>query len=205
MAEYTFSGDASALHMGPVAVYYEVEEGTEKCLGYTLNDSVSFNVTHNPTPITPDQSSLPIKDVITEMEATVTMILGEVTREHLKLIPGTADDTDGTAAASTGTEEPDKVIFYDPIGIDMKSRAGKLTLIPMDESDTNIYTFPKASPYMSGELSFVKNTPQGLSLTFKVYVNDAKGAEDTVTISGDTKYPYLVITKDTTKGTESNA
>lgn len=202
MAEYTFSGDASNLHMGPVAVYYEIE-GTEKCLGYTLNDSVSFNVTHNPTPITPDQSSLPIKDIITEMEATVTMILGEVTREHLKLIPGTSDNPTGAAAASG--EEPDKVIFYDPIGIDMKSRASKLTLIPMDESDTNIYTFPKASPYMSGDLSFVKNTPQGLSLTFKVYVNDDDDAQDTVTINNDTRYPYLVITKDTTKGTESNA
>lgn len=162
---YVFTGNPDEIHMGPAGVYFD---GT--CLGYTLNDSVSISITHTPTPITPDQASLPIKDIITEMEATVTVTLGEVTKEHFSLLPGV---TDG--------------VFKDPIGIDMKEIAKELTLVPIDSADENIYTFPKASPYMSGELTFAKQTPQGLQLTFKVYADEdnadtnLKGAYMTIT------------------------
>lgn len=153
MADTAFTGNPADIHMGPAALFYN-----NRCLGYTLNDSVSISITHTPTPITPDQASLPIKDIITEMEATVSVTLGEVNKENLNLIPGAVDG-----------------VFTDPIGIDMKAIAKELVIIPMDKSDTNTYTFPKASPSMNGELAFVKNTPQGLSLTFKVYVDDTEG------------------------------
>lgn len=166
MADQTFVGNPADIHMGPAALFFD-----DRCLGYTLNDSVAISITHTPTPITPDQASLPIKDIITEMEATITVTLGEVNQDNLNLIPG----------AEGG-------VFSDPIGIDMKEIAKELVIIPIDDSDKNIYTFPKASPSMNGELSFVKNTPQGLSLTFKAYVDETDGA---------TKKPYLKITQKT--------
>jgi hypothetical protein len=103
------------------------------------------------------------------MEATITVTLGEVNEANLNMIPG----------AENG-------VFSDPIGIDMKEIAQQLTIVPIDDSDKNIYTFPKASPSMNGELSFVKNTPQGLSLTFKAYVDETDEA---------VKKPYLKISQ----------
>lgn len=149
MAE-TFTGNPADIHMGPAAVFYD-----DICLGYTLNDSVKINMSVTPTPITPDQASLPIKDIITEMEASVDVTLGEVNMKNLNLLPGVADG-----------------VFSDPIGIDMKSIAKELKIVPLDESDTKVYTMPKASPALSDGISFMKTTPQGLSLNFKVYVDD---------------------------------
>jgi hypothetical protein len=166
MADQTFVGNPADIHMGPAALFWGTEQ---RCLGYTLNDSVAISITHTPTPITPDQASLPIKDIITEMEATITVTLGEVNEANLNMIPG----------AENG-------VFSDPIGIDMKEIAQQLTIVPIDDSDKNIYTFPKASPSMNGELSFVKNTPQGLSLTFKAYVDETDEA---------VKKPYLKISQ----------
>lgn len=146
-----FQGNPADIHMGPAALFYN-----SRCLGYTLNDSVKINISMTPTPITPDQASLPLKDIITEMEASVDCILGEVNQENLNLIPGAEDGT-----------------FSDPIGIDMKSIASELTLVPLDSSDTKIYTLPKATPLMDDGISFMKTTPQGLSLNFKAYVDSA--------------------------------
>lgn len=151
MAETTFTGNPADIHMGPAAVYYK-----GRCLGYTLNDSLKINVTVTPTPITPDQASLPVKDIITEMEATVEVTLGEVNMENINMLPGVKDG-----------------VFGDPIGIDMKALADELIIIPMDENDKKTYTLPKASPYLSDGISFQKTTPQGLTLTFKAYVDDA--------------------------------
>ena len=66
-----FQGNPADIHMGPAALFYN-----SRCLGYTLNDSVKINISMTPTPITPDQASLPLKDIITEMEASVDCILG---------------------------------------------------------------------------------------------------------------------------------
>ena len=79
MAEATFNGDPSTLHMGPASITYD---GVN--LGYTLNDSVAINVNMTSTPILPDQASLPVKDIITNLEVTVTMTLGEeIGRAHV--------------------------------------------------------------------------------------------------------------------------
>ena len=158
----TFTGNPADIHMGPAALFFD-----GRCLGYTLNDSVKINLSVTPTPITPDQSSLPIKDVITEMEASVDVTLGEVNTENLNILPGV---TDG--------------VFKDPIGIDMKAVAKELVIVPMDESDDKIYTLPKVSPSLTDGISFMKTTPQGLSLNFKAYVDDTEG---------ETKDAYLVV------------
>lgn len=151
-----FVGNPADIHMGPAAVFFKPEGATEsRCLGYTLNDSVKINMSVTPTPITPDQASLPIKDIITEMEVSVDVTLGEVNMDNLNLLPGVEEG-----------------VFSDPIGLDMKAIAGELTIIPIDKSDTKVYTMPKASPALSDGISFMKTTPQGLSLNFKVYVND---------------------------------
>lgn len=165
MAE-TFVGNPKDIHMGPAALFYGAEK---RCLGYTLNDSVKINMSTTPTPITPDQSSLPLKDIITEMEVSVDVTLGEVTMENLDILPGVEGG-----------------VFKDPIGIDMKAVADQLIIVPMDESDTNIYTFPKVSPSLSDGISFMKTTPQGLSLNFKAYVDETEGAN---------KGAYLVVTQ----------
>ena len=165
MAE-TFTGNPADIHMGPAALFYGDGEDA-RCLGFTLNDSVKINLSVTPTPITPDQSSLPIKDVITEMGASVDVTLGEVNTENLNILPGV---TDG--------------VFKDPIGIDMKAVAKGLKIVPMDESDDKIYFLPKVSPSLNDGISFMKTTPQGLSLNFKAYVDDTEG---------ETKDAYLVV------------
>lgn len=170
MAE-TFTGNPADIHMGPAALFYN-----ERCLGFTLNDSVKINLSVTPTPVTPDQSSLPIKDVITEMEASVDVTLGEVNTENLNILPGV---TNG--------------VFKDPIGIDMKAIAQELKIVPMDESDTKIYTLPKVSPSLTDGISFMKTTPQGLSLNFKAYVDDT---------SGDNQGAYLIVSTKSKEPTE---
>jgi len=65
-----FAGNASDLHLGPASVTYN-----GKNLGYTLNDSVSIQIEQESTEILPDQSSLPVKDIITGMTLNVTMTL----------------------------------------------------------------------------------------------------------------------------------
>lgn len=146
-----FVGNPADIHMGPAALFYD-----NRCLGYTLNDSVKINLSMTPTPITPDQASLPLKDIITEMTASIDAELGEVNQENLNLLPGVKNG-----------------IFSDPIGIDMKSIATELKIVPLDSSDDKIYILPKTCPLMSDGISFMKTTPQGLSLNFKAYVDSA--------------------------------
>lgn len=160
----TFVGNPADIHMGPAAVFYN-----DVCLGYTLNDSVKINMTVTPTPITPDQASLPIKDIITEMEASVDITLGEVNMDNLNLLPGVENG-----------------VFKDPIGIDMKAIAKAMKIVPLDESDTKVYTLPKTSPSLTDGISFMKTTPQGLALNFKAYVDETEG---------DTKGAYLVVSE----------
>lgn len=162
MATETFTGNPADIHMGPAAIFYK---GT--CLGYTGNDSVKINLNTTTTPITPDQASLPIKDVITEMEASVDVTLWQVSRENLNLLPGVVDGK-----------------FKDPIGIDMKEIADEMKIVPLDDSDTKVYILPKVSPSLTDGISFMKTTPQGLALNFKAYIDDSEG---------DTKDAYLVI------------
>jgi hypothetical protein len=137
------------------------------CLGFTGNDSVKINLSVTPTPITPDQSSLPIKDIITAMEASVDVTLWEVSTANLNLLPGVEDGK-----------------FKDPIGIDMKAIAKAMKIVPLDASDNKIYFLPKVSPALTDGISFMKETPQGLSMNFKAYVDET---------DGDTKDTYLVI------------
>ena len=158
----TFTGNPADIHMGPAAVFYD-----GRCLGYTLNDSVKINLSNTTTPITPDQSSLPIKDIITEMTASVDCTLAEVNLENLNILPGVEDGK-----------------FKDPIGIDMKAIAKALKIVPLDESDDKIYFLPKVAPSLTDGISFMKTTPQGLALQFKAYVDETEG---------DTKDTYLVI------------
>jgi hypothetical protein len=149
MAEATFTGDPSTLHMGPASITYN---GVN--LGYTLNDSVAINVNMTSTPILPDQVSLPVKDIITNLEVTVTMTLGEVSAASLALIPG--------VAAGAGT---------DPVGIDLLSVAKELIVTPLKAGNGIAWTFPKAAPLMDGPVPFQRTTPQGLQLVFRVYVD----------------------------------
>ena len=147
----TFKGNPADIHMGPAALFYE-----GRCLGYTLNDSVKINLLMTPTPITPDQASLPLKDIITEMEASVDATLGEVNEENLNLLPGVSNNS-----------------FKDPIGIDMKAISKEMRIVPIDSSDTKVYVLPQVCPSLSDAISFMKTTPQGLSLNFKAYVDSA--------------------------------
>lgn len=147
----TFTGNPADIHMGPAALFYN-----GRCLGYTLNDSVKINLSMTPTPITPDQASLPLKDIITEMEASVDATLGEVNEENLNLLPGVESGS-----------------FTDPIGIDMKAISKEMRIVPIDSSDTKVYVLPQVCPSLSDAISFMKTTPQGLSLNFKAYVDSA--------------------------------
>ena len=153
MAEATFVGDPSTLHMGPASITFNGDN-----LGYTLNDSVAINVNMTSTPILPDQASLPVKDVITNLEVTVTMTLGEVSSSNLALIPG--------VAAGEGK---------DPVGIDLLDVAKELIVTPLENGNGIAWTFPKASPLMDGPVPFQRTTPQGLQLVFRAYVESAGG------------------------------
>lgn len=153
MAEATFNGDPSTLHMGPASITYG---GVN--LGYTLNDSVAINVNMTSTPILPDQASLPVKDVITNLEVTVTMTLGEVSSDNLALLPG----------VSGGAGK-------DPVGIDLLDVAKELIVTPLEKGNGIAWTFPKASPLMDGPVPFQRTTPQGLQLVFRAYVESAGG------------------------------
>lgn len=147
----TFTGNPADIHMGPAALFYN-----GRCLGYTLNDSVKINLSMTPTPITPDQASLPLKDIITEIEASVDATLGEVNEENLNLLPGVENGS-----------------FKDPIGIDMKAISKEMRIVPIDSSDTKVYVLPQVCPSLSDAISFMKTTPQGLALNFKAYVDSA--------------------------------
>lgn len=153
MAEATFTGDPSTLHMGPASITFNGDN-----LGYTLNDSVAINVNMTSTPILPDQASLPVKDIITNLEVTVTMTLGEVSSSNLALIPG--------VAAGEGK---------DPVGIDLLDVAKELIVTPLENGNGIAWTFPKASPLMDGPVPFQRTTPQGLQLVFRAYVESAGG------------------------------
>jgi len=153
MAEATFTGNPSALHMGPASVTFDGNN-----LGYTLNDSVAINVNMTSTPILPDQASLPVKDIITNLEVTVTMTLGEVSSSNLALLPG--------VSAGAGK---------DPVGIDLRGVAKELIVTPLEAGNGIAWTFPKASPLMDGPVPFQRTTPQGLQLVFRAYVESAGG------------------------------
>ena len=132
MSEATFVGDPSTLHMGPASITFNGNN-----LGYTLNDSVAINVNMTSTPILPDQASLPVKDIITNLEVTVTMTLGEVSSANLALLPG----------VSGGAGK-------DPVGIDLLDVAKELIVTPLEAGNGIAWTFPKASPLMDGPVPF---------------------------------------------------
>jgi hypothetical protein len=146
-----FVGDVTKIHMGPASITYKGRN-----LGYTLNDSVQISITQTTTPITPDQASLPVKDIITGTEVSVAMTLAEVNSSNLALVPG------GDAAG-----------FKDAIGVDMKALADELIIVALDSSNNDVWSLPKCAPYISGPIQFIKTTPQGLQLTFKGYTDSA--------------------------------
>lgn len=153
MAKAAFTGDPSTLHMGPASITYNGNN-----LGYTLNDSVAINVNMTSTPILPDQASLPVKDIITNLEVTITMTLGEVSADNLALIPG--------VASGEGK---------DPVGTDLLDVAKELIVTPLEAGNGIAWTFPKASPLMDGPVPFQRTTPQGLQLVFRAYVDADTG------------------------------
>ena len=148
--------DASKLHMGPAKVTWD-----GKPLGYTLNDSVKINMSNETTPVTPDQASLPVMDVITGTTVTVDATFGQV-EDIISLLPGAGEDG-----------------LVDPGGIDLKQIAKVLVIEPYDVNANDdlvpsgvTYTFPKASPIVTDGIQFAKATPQGIALSFKVYADD---------------------------------
>lgn len=159
----TFAGSASDLRLGPASITYNGRN-----LGYTLNDSVSIQLEQTSTEIQPDQASLPLKDIITGMTLTISMTLGEVTKENISMIPG----FDGAGKLT------------DPIGIDMLAVAKELIVFPLSSADENMYIFPKASPMMTGPMQFARETPQGLELTFKAYVDSSDMAMEIAAKTG---------------------
>ena len=156
--------DPTKIHMGPA----EVSWGGEH-LGYTLNDSVKVNIPTETTPVTPDQASLALMDVVTSTNVTVDATFAQV-EDILKLMVGVeADEVDGGYR------------FRDPGGIDLKQHAKELILTPYDVNPSDdvvpagmVYTFPKACPVVTDGFTFAKATPQGVTLSFKVYA-DADG------------------------------
>ena len=146
-----FTGNPADIHMGAAAVYYDA-----RCLGYTGNDSVKINQSITPTPITPDQTSLPIKDIITEMSVDVDVTLWEISSDNVNMLPGVENGQ-----------------FKDPIGIDMKAVAKTLRIVPLDTADPNVWELPSACPVITDGIGFVKNTPQGFGLNFKAYTDSS--------------------------------
>lgn len=142
-----FTGDAENLRLGPCSVTY----GTAN-LGYTLNDSVSISLAQETAEIRPDQSATPVKDIIISQDLMVRMTLGEITVDRFNMVPGF-----------------DAGQLKEAIGIDLLDKGAELILYPMSTADTKMYVFPKATPFISGDISFARNTPQGLELTFKCY------------------------------------
>ena len=148
-----FKGDPTKLRLGPASITFDNAN-----LGYTLNDSVSIQIDQESTEIQPDQSALPLKDIITGMVLNVSMTLGEVTKDNLKLLPGF--DNDGN--------------LVNPMGVDLLDGAKELIVYPLSDADTLMYVFPKASPLMSGPMVFARETPQGLELNFKCYFDNSE-------------------------------
>lgn len=149
-----FVGDPTDIHIGPASITYKGRN-----LGYTLNDSVTMTINMTSTPITPDQASLALAEIVTGLEVNVKMTLGETNEDNLALIPG----YDSTAKG-----------FKDPIGTNLITIADELILVPLDSGDTKTYTLPKCTPLLEGGIAFAKTTPQGLELNFKAYVDSAQ-------------------------------
>ena len=147
----SFTPNPSDIKMGPAIVIYN---GVQ--LGYTMNDSVSINLTQETTPIQPDQASVPIADRVTGMECTVDMELGNASKDIIKLIPG--GSTDGV---------------QDPTGIDMLSTGKVLEIYPLDTNDTRVFVFKKATPVLNGAINFARETPSALPIQFKCYLESA--------------------------------
>lgn len=157
----TTNFDPTKIHMGPASVTWG-----DTHLGYTLNDSVKVNIPTETTPVTPDQSSLAVMDVVTSTAVTVEATFAQV-EDILALMVGVEQDTDGN------------YVFKDPGGVDLKQKAKPLILEPYDINETDdvkpagiTYTFPKACPVVTDGFAFAKTTPQGITLSFKVYADD---------------------------------
>lgn len=147
----SFTPNPNKIKMGPAIVVYDSAQ-----LGYTMNDSVSINLTQETTPIQPDQASVPIADRVTGMECTVDMELGDTSKDIIKLIPG---------GDETGVK--------DPTGIDMLATGKVLEIYPLDTNDTRVFIFQKATPILNGAINFARETPSALPLQFKCYVASA--------------------------------
>jgi hypothetical protein len=148
-----FTPNPEAVKMGPAIVMYDGKD-----LGYTMNDSVSINLTQNTTPIQPDQASVPISDRITSMECTVDMELADVSNETLTMLAGF-----------------DEGGLKDPTGIDMLELGKTLTIAPLDADDNRKYTFTKAVPILNGAINFARETVSTLPIQFKCYIDTTDG------------------------------
>lgn len=153
MTKPAFTANPSDVKMGAAIVVYD-----GNVLGYTLNDSVSLNLTHSKTPVEVDQQALPIAEYVTGMEGTVDVELGKCDMDTLKLLPG---------GDATGLK--------DPSGINLMTEGKELVLYPLDDNDTRVFRFPKAYPVMNGAMQFSKNTPQVIPMQFGVYIESAGG------------------------------
>jgi hypothetical protein len=147
----SFTPNPGDIKMGPAIVIYDGNQ-----LGYTMNDSVSINLTQETTPIQPDQASVPIADRVTGMECNVDMELGDTSKDIIKLIPG--GDTNGVK---------------DPTGIDMLQTGKRLEIYPLDSNDDRVFVFDKATPILNGAINFARETPSALPIQFKCYLASA--------------------------------
>jgi hypothetical protein len=101
----------------------------------------------------------------------------------MDVVTGTTITVDATFAQVEGILEilpgADEEGLKDPGGLDLKQFAKPLVLKPYDvnpEDDITptgyTYTFPKACPIVTDGIQFAKTTPQGITLSFKVYADD---------------------------------
>jgi len=151
MPKPAFIPNPEKVKMGPAILVYD-----SKVLGYTMNDSVNINYTMNTTPIQPDQSSLPIAEYVTGVEASVDCELAEVTADMMAMLPGA--DANG---------------LKDPTGINLLATGKTLVVYPLEAADTRVFRFPKATPILNGAINFAREGIQTLPIQFKVFLESA--------------------------------
>lgn len=151
MPKPVFTPDPQNVKMGPAIVVFD-----GKVLGYTMNDSVNINYNMSTTPIQPDQASIPIAEYVTGVEASVDVMLAEVSNETMKLVPGA--DENG---------------WRDPTGTNLLTQGKRLILYPLESGDNRVFNFDKACPIMNGAINFAREGVQNLPLQFKVFLESA--------------------------------
>ena len=160
------AGTAQNVDIGPCWIKYGTTD-----LGYTKG---GVKVTVEPTieEIEVDQETEPIDSRITKRNVQVTVPLAEYTLENLHLaFPGSEIVTDNT------TPTKKKLVLKSAAGVSLVSAAQELVLHPTDKLPADVsedWTFPKAVPVGNVEVSYDKENPKIIELTFRAFP-DATG------------------------------